>query len=141
MWDPIGRNVTAPTSPKLNRVSSVANTYRQEASNTSAQWPASFSADATAAKFGSSGSESDFRRSVTRAQIARSGAVMASAGRQLCAASGAVQKPGALRLVLCGRLFSPLGRKRGHVAVLAELRDATLVEHVVTQPRQRDPPT
>ena len=68
-WDPIGRDVTAPVSPRLNRSSSVENTYRHVASNTSAQWPASFSADAHAAKFGSSGSGSDLRDAVTRARL------------------------------------------------------------------------
>src|SRR6187200_1305441 len=66
MWNPMGRTVPAPVSPKLNLSSSVAKTLRQLASYTSAQWPALFSADAHAARFGSSGNGSDCKRSVTR---------------------------------------------------------------------------
>jgi hypothetical protein len=45
-------------------------TTKAQESYTSAQWPAAFSADAHAARFGSSGNGSDFKRSVTRHQPA-----------------------------------------------------------------------
>jgi hypothetical protein len=45
------------------------NTYRQSASNTQAQWPVAFRADAQTANTGSSGNGSDFNGSDTRARL------------------------------------------------------------------------